>query len=305
MSETKGIEFTISFRWTNGKKTEKRTYKTPHGSVWQESIVDPTFGSDWVEQFYIKKPEDYQIVQYIVENSVLRLQDKEFHRRVADMGTDGAVMARIDRCPYQKLLIELAGPERFLLDLYSTPEVVEPLLDALKRKMDEAFQMVLNTDAELIWQPDNLTAEMTPPKMYEKYHLPLYRQYGSLAREANKAYIIHMDGRLRPLAALINRSPFDVVESFSLPLIGGDLTLAEASALWPDKAIFPNFPASLSKESRWKLGEFLDELREQIPSSRSFVLQFSEDIPHEDWQHVVSTVSEFFASQHRGQRAAV
>ena len=305
VSETNGIEFTISYRWANGNKVEKRTYTTPHGSVWQETIADPSFGSDWVQQFYIKRPEDYQIVQYIVESTVLRLQEADFQRRVHDMGADGVVLARIDRSPYQKLLIELAGPERFLMDLYSTPEVVEPLLDALERKMAEAFQMVLNTDAELIWQPDNLTAEMAPPKMYEKYHLPFYCKYGSLARAAGKVYAIHMDGRLRPLATLIDRSPVDVVESFSLPIIGGDLTLAEASALWPDKAIFPNFPASLSKASRRKIGEFLEELCEHIPSSQPCVLQFSEDIPYEDWQHIVLAVSEFFASGQKTQRVAI
>ena len=56
VSETQGVEFTISYRWMNGKKVEKRTYTTPHGSVWQETLVDPTFGSDWIQQFYIKKP---------------------------------------------------------------------------------------------------------------------------------------------------------------------------------------------------------------------------------------------------------
>ena len=305
VSETHGIEFTISYHWTNGTKVEKRTYNTPHGSVWQETTVDPSFGSDWIQRFYIKKPEDYQIVRYIVENSVLRLQEKEFQHRVDDMGADGVVVARVDRSPYQKLLVELAGPERFLMDLYSAPEIVEPLFQALERKMDEALRMVMNTGVELIWYPDNLTCEMTPPKMYEKYHLPFYGKFGSWAREAGKISIVHMDGRLRPLAALIDRSPLDVVESFSLPIIGGDLTLAEAATLWPGKAIFPNFPASLSKESRRKIGEFLDELYGQMPSSRPFVLQFSEDIPHEDWQHVVSAVADYFASEHWRQQIAV
>ena len=305
VSESHGIELTISYSWTDGNKIEKRTYTTPHGSVWQETVAEPAFGSDWIQQFYIKSPEDYQIVQYIVENSVLRLQEKEFQRRVADMGTDGVVLARVDRSPYQKLLIELAGPERFLTDLYATPEIVEPLLDALERKMDEAFQMVLNTDAELIWQPENLAVEMTPPKMYEKYHLPFYGKYGPLIRAANKAYVIHMDGRLRPLAALIDRSPLGVVESFSLPIIGGDLSFAEALSLWSDKAVFPNFPASLSKEPHRKIEEFLDELYGQVPSNRPFVLQFSEDIPYEDWQYVVSLVSKFFAPGRWGQRIAV
>jgi len=305
VSESRGIEFTISYHWKEGQKIETRTYTTPHGSVWQETITDLAFGSDWIQQFYIKGPEDYAIVQYIVENCVLRLQEKEFHSRVADMGVDGVVLARVDRSPYQKMLIELAGPERFLTDLYSMPEVVEPLLDALERKMDEAFQMVIHTDAELIWQPDNLTTEMSPPKMYEKYHLPFYSKYGVLARQAGKPYVVHMDGRLRRLVALIDRSPLDVVESFSLPMIGGDLPWIEAWDIWKDKAIFPNFPASLSKEPRPKIEEFLEELYRQVPPQRPFVLQFSEDIPHEDWQYVVMTVSNFFASGRWAKRKAV
>jgi len=41
------------------------------------------------------------------------------------------VLGRLDRCPFQKLLIELAGPERFLLDLSDAPELVNGLIEAM------------------------------------------------------------------------------------------------------------------------------------------------------------------------------
>ena len=209
---------------------------------------------------------------------------------MANIGTDGVVLGRLDRTPYQKLLIELAGPERFLVDLYTDPEPVTELMDAMNRRMDEAFEMVLESHVEAIWQPDNITSALTPPRAFEQYCMPFYKMRGPRLKNLGKPYLVHMDGVLRPIAAMIERAVFDGVESLSFPEVGGDYTLADAQKTWPEKVILPNFPSSLCYNTDEQIKAYLTSLWNSADKTKPFMLQLSEDVPSSEWQRVLPTL---------------
>lgn len=292
VSEVRGADLEIRLTWENGRQIETRTYRTPVGTIFQRTRQDPTYGSDWIEKFYITSPDDYRVMQYIVENTVFRRNDRAFPAKRDEMGEDGVVLGRVDRCPFQKLLIELAGPERFLIDLSTDPEPPLELLEAMDRKMEEAFEMVCESHAEVIWQPDNISCDMTSPRYFEAYCAPYYQKHGARLHQSGKVYLVHMDGRLRAIKDLVARSPVDAIESFSFPEIGGDLSFSEALAAWPDKAILPNFPSSLANESEEAITAFLDRTFKDAGVRKTFMLQVSEDIPPGTWQRVLPILCE-------------
>lgn len=302
LSEVKGAELSVGYAWREGRRVETRTYRTPVGTVRQESTVEPGYGSDWVLEHYVKGLEDYKVLAYLAEHTVFRRHEAGLRARTEELGEDGVVLGRIDRNPYQKVLIELAGPERFLIDLATDPGPAVELLEALARRMEEVLAMALESQAEVIWQPDNLTADMTPPAAFRKHCLPMYQQYGSRLQAAGKRYMVHMDGRLGPLKDLIAGAPVDLIESFSLPLVGGDLPLAEARAAWPGKVILPNFPATLCLQSDEAIEAFLDRLLAEAGTQGPWMLQFSEDIPAGQWQRVMPLVCRFMEQTFPGER---
>jgi hypothetical protein len=294
LSEVKGASLNVTFTWENGQAVEIRTYNTPVGSVTQRTRKDPSYASDWIEKFYISSLEDYKIVQYLVENTIFRSNSDGFHARQQDLAGDGVVLARVDRSPFQKILIELAGPERFLVDLRTEPEPVLELLGALDCRMDEVFAKVCESETEVIWQPDNITSDMTPPAMFEKFCLPYYKKHSARLHECNKVFLVHMDGRLRAIKEMIARCPIDGIESFSLPQIGGNLTIAQAKAAWPGKLVLPNFPSALATQDDREITSFLDELLLSFGASTPFMLQVSEDIPPGTWQHLLPLLCKQF-----------
>lgn len=299
LSQVKGAELSVSYRWQGGQRIERRTYTTPVGSLFQESMVDPTYGSDWITRFYIQELEDYKVMTYLVENTIFCRQESGLEASTANLGSDGVVLGRIDRCPYQKVLIELAGPERFLTDLYTQPKPVLQLLEAIDRRMSEVFALVLESRAEVIWQPDNVTVDLTPPAALAKYCVPYYARHGQQLRDAGKRYVIHLDGRLRPLRQHLARATFDVVESFSVPEAGGDMTMAEALAAWPGKVVLPNFPSPLCPRPDAEIEAFLERLLEEAGTSVPWMLQVSEDIPPGQWQRLLPTLCRFLAIRGR------
>ncbi|MGI6706677.1 MAG: uroporphyrinogen decarboxylase family protein [Clostridia bacterium] len=293
ISEVKGAELEIKYYWSKGTRYERRQYHTPVGTVYQDVSQYIGAGSEHISKYYISSLEDYKVMTYLVEHTVFRSNEKDIETRMKDLGDDGVVLGRVDRCPYQKILIELAGAERFLIDLYTNPEPVLELMEAMDRKMDEAFRMIVESKVEVIWQPDNVTSDMTPPKNFEKYCLPFYQKHGKEVRAADKPYLIHMDGRIKALKELIQQAELDGIESMSLPQINGDMTLTEARVAFPDKVIIPNFPANLCDKPKEEIEGFLEELFLEASSTRPFMLQVSEDIPVDQWERVLMILARY------------
>jgi hypothetical protein len=146
--------------------------------------------------------------------------------------------------------------------------------------------LALESDVEVIWQPDNVTADMTNPRYFSKYLAPLYQRFGNACRQAGKVYAVHMDGKLAALKALVAAAPIDVIESFSLGEMGGNITSAEALAAWPGKVLCPNFPASLAENTQEEITRYLKRVIADF-GGHPFMLQISEDIPLNSYDRVL------------------
>jgi hypothetical protein len=290
LSPVNGADLTVERRWAGDTWVERRTYRTPVGTVSQESVKDEGgIGSEHIRKHYIESPEDYRTMLYLVRHAVFLDNGPRIEARLRALGQDGVVLARLDRSPYQKCLIELVGPERFLVDLYVDPEPILELMDALGTRMEEAFALALDSSLEILWQPDNVTSHMTPPNAFEEYLLPFYRKRAAAAEAAGKRYLVHMDGKLSPLASLIAQSGIHSVESFTLPDMGGDVTLAEARALFPRAIPHPSVPSNWCVLESGELERRACTLAEELRGSPS-MLQVSEDIPPAELDRVLDAV---------------
>lgn len=294
LSEVRDASLASHYRWENSHLVERRIYETQAGSVWAEIGQSVGAGSEHISSFYIKSIEDYATMKRLVENTVMSSNTALFEDTVRAIGSDGVVMGRMDRTPYQKLLLELAGAERFLTDLYDEPEPVEELMDALARRYREQVDRAMDSSAELIWIPDNVTVDMTPPAFYEKYLLELYRYCVTCAHQVGKTVVAHYDGKVAPLVPLIRQTGVDVIESVSQPSIGGDLTYAQWLENFPDKVILPNFPSNLCNASDAEIERCVSGYLEAA-QGRPFMLQISEDLADGTWDRVIPLVTEAMA----------
>jgi hypothetical protein len=130
--------------------------------------------------------------------------------------------------------------------------------------------------------------------MFDRFCVPYYTKHAKRLHACDKVFLVHMDGRLRALKETIARCPIDGIESFSLPEIGGDLTLAQAIAAWPDKLVLPNFPSPLATQNEQTIKAFLEELLGNLGSNTPFMLQVSEDIPPGTWQNLLPLICRQF-----------
>ena len=296
ISEVKNVDLDIKYVWEQGHLYERRTCKTPFGEVYAEIGQSAGAGSEHIRRYYIKNLEDYKILQYIVENTVIKSNENTILQKKHDLGEDGVLLGRLDRSPYQKLLIELAGAEKFLVDLYTDPDPVLELMHAMETKMDELFDFAAASSADVIWQPENVTSDMTPPDNFEKFCMPFYNKRGKILRQVGKPYVFHLDGKIKAIKDHLNHTDFDVIESMSLPQIGGDYTFNEARNAFPGKAILPNFPSNLCCESDETIEQYLRKFKAEVQDAPC-MLQISEDIPKEQTQRILTLICNVFGEK--------
>lgn len=293
ISPVKDTNISIEYFWEHGIRKQRRKFVTPVGTVYADVGDSKGDGSEHISHYYIQNTDDYRTMKYIVENVELTSNEEIFQKRTEDLGEDGVVLGRLDRSPYQKLMLELVGGEKFLMDLYEDPEPVEELMDALYRRMDEEMERAIDSSAEILWVPENVTVDMTPPPQFEKYHLRSYQKYTKWAHQAGKTVIAHFDGKVKPLQKALLQSGLDGLESLSDPAIGGDSTYEELCCMFPEQVLLPNFPANLSMEKEGKLEEFICRIKKSAGKyGRSLMLQVSEDLPPEAYSTAIPRIVE-------------
>jgi len=290
-TEIKNVEISIKEIWEDGGKVTIRTYRTPIGSLYEKIKLGSGYHTQWIKEFMIKNPSDYNVAKYITENTIYHKNYDYFIEAQENLGEDGILLANMDRTPLQRTLIELTGTERLCIDLYERPDIVEDLFDSLQAKQDEIYQIAADSPAEVIHNWDNLTEDITEPRWFQKYCLPLYNKYGHMLHEKGKIYAVHMDGKLNHLKDLIAKAEIDVVESFTLPGAGGNLSIQEAKDIWKDKAIVANLPAFLCFKDESFIRKYVQELLTQVPKDR-FMLDVSEDLPQKFWKQTLSVVAD-------------
>ena len=304
-SSTPHVEVETRTIWENGKQLLRRTYHTPVGSVSEKIAYSPSYYnegsiSEWIVEYMIKSVSDYKAAQFIVEDTVYEPDYEGFARAQRRFGEDGLLLGRMGRCPIQRLSIEMAGVERVALDLHDHPKVVEGFLEALDEKQNEVYRIGVESPAELIWSPDNISTSRTSPRWFEKYILPFYNRHAPLVHAAGKLYLAHMDGPLRQMMHLIAQCDLDVIEAVT-PLPMGDISIPQAQAAWPGKAIWCNFPESLFLADDAVIYDKALELLNTAYGKGRFLLGMTEDYPEERMRGGLSAIARAVAA-YEGQQ---
>jgi hypothetical protein len=276
-----GVEVTEQPVVSSGQTLVRKTYKTPVGTVWTEEKRQPGVGqwhaqrswrdvSPWQTARLIKGPEDYAVVQYMVEHTEYVADPFPIEQAMDWLGEEGVVLCALPHSPMQMLMIDWVGSEggRVFYHQADHPDLIEGLYRALCKSREPLYEIAAQSAAPVVLCGDNVDGVLVTPRLFERSFMPVYEAQARVLHRAGKLMAVHMDGRLNVLKHLIARTPIDIVEAFHPPPMG-DLPLGEALSLWADKAIWLGYPGSV-----YALGvkatrqHALGLLREALPGER-------------------------------------
>jgi hypothetical protein len=264
---------------TSGLDANLKEYHTPIGTLTERLKKEPGVGkwkaqrswrdvTPWTVERRIKKPEDYEIMKFMVEDTVYRADYFPIEQAKEWLGEDGVVMAHLPHSPMQMLMIDWVGTPTFYIHHAKYRNKVEGLYQAIDEKYEEMYKIAADSPADAVMFGDNLDGVLVNPVLFKKYFIPTYEKCARIVHDRGKLLISHFDGRLNALKELIAKCPQDVIEAFHPPPMG-DLPIYEALELWEDKVILVGFPGSIySLGTEAVRKHLIDLLYSSIPGER-------------------------------------
>jgi hypothetical protein len=271
----------------SGQPAWRRTFTTPVGEVSTMEIREAGVGqwhgqrswrdvTPWQVERLIKEPDDYAVVQYMVEHTEYVADNFPIEQAMDWLGEDGVVLCYLPHSPMQTLMIDWVGSEggRFYYHLADHPELVEGLYRALCRSREALHEIAARSSAPIAMCGDNMDDFLVSPRLFEQYFMPVYAQQAEVLHAHGKLMAVHMDGRLNAIKELIGRTEIDIIEALHPPPMG-DLRLDEALRLWPDKSIWVGFPSATYDEGPDATREYARELLRQTGEGGRVVIAAS------------------------------
>jgi len=207
--------------WKEGHKRFKEI-STPLGSVRECWEYIPSSYTEGPVEHFLKSEADLPVMKYIYENTRF-VADYDFaHKRKQQVGDQGVVLCYTPKSPFMHLLALEAGIMAVTTLALSLPEEFQELLDVMKKAFDQAAQLAVDSPAEVLMIPENLSSEMVGPDFFEMYMRSYQEEWTGKIRQAGKYSFIHIDGTLAGLLKQEASVGFSVLEALT-PHPVGDL----------------------------------------------------------------------------------
>jgi hypothetical protein len=297
------VEVTDVFRadQKRGIKHVARTYSTPRGDLtgtlafkyktaYHSMFADATMSQPglvpdegiWPTEYFFKQQSDYEILEFVIENSVYQPSYDQYVQTSDFLGGEGIAMALVWKTPFQTLVYDWMGPETCYVECMEHPKEFRRLYEVMCAKQRELFEIIAESPAQEVWIGENLTNGVTSPRLFREFCLSFYNEIADLLHKHGKILGCHFDGQLRGLENLIAETKLDFIDAFTPPPIG-DLPIEDARASWPDKVILCNFPGNVFFEDGEEIERYTLELLRKVAPGDNFALVTTENFPLHRW----------------------
>ena len=215
--------------WNEGLRHYKEI-TTPIGSVRECWEYIPTSFSDGPIEHFMKTENDIPIMKYIYENTCFEPDYDFAHKRKLQVGDQGVVLCYLPKSPFMHLMALEAGVMSVTMAALTMPDEFQELLDTMKKAFDKAAQIAVDSPAEVLMIPENLSSEMVGPDLFKKYMYDYQKEWTTKIKEAGKYSFIHIDGTLGGLLQDEAAVGFSVLEALT-PYPVGDLKFEELAGI--------------------------------------------------------------------------
>jgi uroporphyrinogen-III decarboxylase len=271
-------------RETQGDEILTR-YITPLGTVstqFQRSETLERGGINAIAQreHMIKGPDDYPVVEYLVEHTEITPTYDAYLAYEAEIGDDGLPLVSLGVDPMYSILREYIGYNDAFYHLHDYPEQVEHLLGVLLEQAAVIQQIALDSPAKLFLQGEHFDSRMTPPPLFQKYMVPYFKPFAERLRGRGKALSCHADADTSLLLDLIVEAGFDMAECFvTAPMV--PVTMAQAREVFGTKVIiWGGIPSVLLCEpyTDQDFDDYMRELFRTVAPGDAFILGVADNV---------------------------
>lgn len=225
---------TVTEKINGHKKYE--IFETKVGTLTKEYTYSDNAQSWFLTGHPVKDEEDFKVLQYMTENTVVFENIKPFeeeYRLIGENGLHLPLLGVYGKTAFQSMVEQWCGTVDLVYALYDFPEVVEECLAVMYEKDLETVKISCKSSAEgfIFWE-DSSTTNISPD-MFSKYTAPEINQWGKVIHEHDKLLVHHACGHLKDLLPLMAKTEIDIIESISPPPTG-NIEIRDAIKLLPE-----------------------------------------------------------------------
>ncbi|AQT68757.1 Uroporphyrinogen decarboxylase (URO-D) [Anaerohalosphaera lusitana] len=280
--------------WHEGHK-RYREIRTPKGVLrecwtWLEETC-----SEGPTEYLVKSVEDLPAYQFVHENTLYEPDYAFAETRLQQIGDQGLFLAYLPKSPLMQMVALDAGIVAVMNILMEDQDALGQTIQAIKKSHDKAAAVALECPAEILMMPENLSAEVVGPYLFNQYMKPYQQEWAAKINESGRFSCIHMDGTLKGLLREECTVGLTFIEAMT-PAPVGDLAVEDWEEFTGDKeTIFwggiPGvyFTPSISDE---EFDKFVIHVLSVMRSKPRFVLGVADQVPPDGLESRVKHVSE-------------
>ena len=215
--------------WREGAARRRRV-ETPRGTLTETWTWLPESFSEAPTEHLVKSAADLAAYAYMFENMRFDADYALAERRARQVGEMGVVLCYLPKSPFMQMVALDAGIATVTEIHADAPGELEATLAAVRRAHDRAARIALESPAEVLMIPENLSSEVVGPRFYKLYMRDYHETWSGRIASAGKFSCVHLDGTLKGLLRQVCGAGFTFVEAMT-PAPVGDLEV-ERWAEW-------------------------------------------------------------------------
>jgi hypothetical protein len=280
--------------WREGNR-RYRELVTPKGNLRECWEYLPNSFAEAPIEHLMKSEEDLGALRYVYTHTAWEPDYDFAYQRLEQIGDQGILLCYLPKSPFMHLVALEAGIAAVTFAVATAPEEFAETLAVMKSSFDKAARISVESPAEVLMIPENLSAEMIGPRYFEKYMRSYQEEWIGKIAKAGKHSFVHMDGTLKGLLREEASTGFTVIEAMT-PSPVGDLPIDQWAALAGNSQTVlwggvPGvyFTAKVDDE------EFDRHIREVLGVMRSeprYVLGVADQVPPDALEYRVKRVQE-------------
>ncbi len=221
------------------KNRRFRELKTPLGILRECWEYLPASYAEAPIEHFLKSEADLPALRYAYEHTTCEPDYDYAWRRLEQIGDQGMLLCYLPKSPFMHLVALEAGIAAVTFTEGNAMDEFAETLAVMKKVFDSAARIAVDSPAELLMIPENLSSEMVGPRYFEKYIRSYQEEWFREIAKAGKHSFVHMDGTLKGLLALEASTGVRVIEAMTPAPVGdlaiecwGDVARSPGTILW-------------------------------------------------------------------------
>jgi hypothetical protein len=204
-------------------------FETPTGAIERRRRWEPQTYAWGISQWGIRTPGELAVFAEALSGRSFEAHWERYTAWVEAVGDLGVVYLPLGYSALGHLLHYWMGVEGFFYAAADYPELLTRVVERVNANTLDLVDLVANSPAEIVIMGDNLSSDVQPPPVFERWSGDFYRAAIRRLQACGKKVAVHIDGRLRGALRMVCNCGADAADAVT-PTPMGDLTAAQCRA---------------------------------------------------------------------------